>query len=225
MATGTSTNGKAAAVVEEEVESAVGVMAISPLPAKRIRVPIIGTAPLIVNKFNEKAKLQLLANMQGKKEPKKPKDPEAEYQASLYRTAHGYGFPTVGFKSAIVSATRFYGKEVSMVRLRQCLFMQGVLSDDSSQILTPILGTPQLREDAVTVGVKGRDLRYRGEFLEWKALLDIRFITSMLDANSVVSLINAAGMGVGVGEWRPEKSGQNGTFVVDTKVKTIVTDF
>ena len=191
-------------------------MRISPLPAARMLVPVIGVTPLIVHKWDEKSKKKMLDEMQGRKEPKKPKDPEAEYLATLYHTDEGgYGFPVVGFKACIVSAARFYDKSVSMVRLRQCLFMQGVPSDDGKQILTPIVGVPQMREDAVTVGMKGRDLRYRAEFQQWSAVLDITYITSALDGQSVLSLIDAAGRGVGVGEWRPEKSGQNGTFRVD----------
>lgn len=201
---------EAAAPVEEAA------MHISPLPAARMLVPIIGVTPLIVHKWDEKSKTKMLNEMQGRKEPKLPKDPQAEYLATLYHTAEGdYGFPVVGFKACIVSAARFYDKSVTMVRLRQCLFMQGVPSDDEKQILTPIFGEPRMREDAVTVGMKGRDLRYRAEFINWSAVLDITFITSALDANSVISLIDAAGRGVGVGEWRPEKSGQNGTFRVD----------
>ncbi len=198
------------------VEEAPAMMTISPLPAARMLVPIIGMTPLIVHKWDEKSKIKMLNEMQGKKEPKQPKDPVAEYKATTYHTEDGqYGFPVVGFKACIVSAARFYDKSVTMVRLRQCLFMQGVMSDDQKQILTPIVGLPRMREDAVTVGMKGRDLRYRAEFVDWSAVLDITFITSALDANSVISLIDAAGRGVGVGEWRPEKSGQNGTFRVD----------
>jgi len=201
-------------VVEEEPEAAM--MRITRLPAERMLVPIIGVTPLIVHKWDEKAKKKMLDEMQGRKQPKQPKDPDAEYKASLYHTDQGgYGFPVVGFKACIVGAARFYDKSVTMVRLRQCLFMQGVASDDGKQILTPIIGVPQMREDAVTVGMKGRDLRYRGEFQEWTATLDITYITSALDGDSVLSLIDAAGRGIGVGEWRPEKNGQNGTFRVD----------
>lgn len=222
-ATKAATNGSAktaakseAALEAAEAAEGVGMMSIAPLPAARMLVPVIGITPLIMHRWDEKAKRKMLDEMQGIKKPKEPKNPEAEYQATMYRTEDGgYGFPVVGFKAAIVSAARFYGKEVSMVRLRQCLFMQGVQSDDQKQILTPIVGIPRMREDAVTVGMKGRDLRYRAEFLDWTAVLDITYITSMLDGNSVLSLIDAAGRGVGVGEWRPEKSGQNGTFRVD----------
>lgn len=198
---------------EEGSPDSVPEMQIKPLPAKRLIIPIIGMTPLIMKRWDEKAKAKMLANTQGKTEPKEPKDPEAEYQASMYRTDDGgYGFPVVGFKSAIVSAARFYDKSVTMVRLRQGIFMDGVMSHDKRQLLTPVLGVPQMREDPVSLPRGGSDLRYRAEFLDWEALLDLTYITSMLDMSSVLALVNAAGRGVGVGEWRPEKSGQNGTF-------------
>ena len=108
-----------------------------------------------------------------------------------------------------------------MVSLRQCLFMQGVPSADRSQILTPIEGEPKIREDMVRVGMGGTDLRYRGEFLDWTAVLDVTFVASALDLNSVLALIDAAGMGVGVGEWRPEKRGQHGTFALDDSCEVV----
>ena len=181
----------------------------------RAQIPIVGTAPLIVHNWSDKAKRQMLDAQQGRKTPKVTRDTQADYEASLYRTDAGYGFPVIGFKAAIVCAARFFGKDVSMVSLRQCLFMQGVPSADRSQILTPIEGEPKIREDMVRVGMGGTDLRYRGEFLDWTAVLDVTFVASALDLNSVLALIDAAGMGVGVGEWRPEKRGQHGTFALD----------
>ena len=67
----------------------------------------------------------------------------------------------------------------------------------------------------VRVGM-GTDLRFRGEFPEWTAVLDVTYVTTALSRASVVSLIDAGGMGVGVGEWRPEKDGLNGTYTIDT---------
>jgi hypothetical protein len=45
--------------------------------------------------------------------------------------------------------------------------------------------------------------------------LEVSYVTSMLTRASVLSLIDAGGMGVGVGEWRPEKKGDFGTYQVD----------
>lgn len=187
---------------------------IQRIDAETILVPIRGTAPLIVHKWDDKAKRQMLDAQQGRKKHKEIRDPNADFEASLYRTDDGYGFPTIGFKAAIVSGARFYGKSVTMTALRQFLFMSGVPSADRSQILTPITGEPKMREDMVRVGM-GTDLRFRAEFLDWSALLTITYVRTSLSKSSVLSLIDAAGMGVGIGEWRPEKRGQNGTFELD----------
>lgn len=198
-------------------------MGIPRIQATRVHVPIVGTTPLIVHAWSAKAKREMLAKQQARKAPKELRDPQADYESSLYRTETGYGFPSLAFKSAIVSAARLFGRSVKMTELRQFVFISGVPSADRSMLLTPITGEPKMREDTVRIGMGTTALAYRGEFLEWTAVLDLTFVATALDLNSVLSLVDAAGMGVGVGEWRPERSGQNGTFALDEtrEVETI----
>jgi hypothetical protein len=182
---------------------------------ERIRVGIEGTAPLIVHNWSEKNKLKLLHSQQGIKDPKEPRDPHAEYEAAFYRLKDGSpGFPVLGFKAATVSAARFYGKDVRMTDLRQFLFFTGEFGSGNDQMLTRITGEPTMREDIVTIGISGTEPRYRPMFTTWATILTVTYVKSSLSRDSVLSLIDAAGFGVGVGEWRPEKSGQFGTFQV-----------
>jgi hypothetical protein len=188
---------------------------IDQIASERLSVPILGTAPLIVHRFSEKAKRQMLDAMQGRKTPKQPKDPEAEYQAAFYRFPdEGYGFPALAFKDATVSAARFYGKEVTMAGLKQFTFVMGERGSDG-RALVRIEGEPQMREDVVRVGNKGSDLRYRPEFWPWRADILVTYATGSLTRGSILSLIDAGGLGVGVGEWRPEKGGDFGTYRID----------
>lgn len=192
-------------------------VAISRIGTETIRVPLIGTAPLIVHKFGEKAKRQMLDAMQGTKSPKEPKNPEAEYEAALYRHDDGgYGFPVIAFKAASVSACRFFGKAMPMTLARQCIFMDAEFSKRDGVKLARIDGTPHMREDVARVSNGGTDLRYRPEFTEWATSIDVTFVKSMLTRESVLSLIDAGGLAVGVGEWRPERKGDFGTFMIDT---------
>jgi len=196
------------------VEEVAATIEIDRIAAETIAVPIIGTSPLIVHRWSEKAKRQMLDAMQGRKTPKESKNPEAEYEASIYRLKDGTpGFPTLAFKDATVGGARFYGKDVSMTALKQFLFFRGEPGNDG-KLLARIEGECTMREDPVRIG-KGADMRYRGEFLEWRAVLEVTYVTSALTRGSVLSLIDAGGMGVGVGEWRPEKNGGNGTYRVD----------
>lgn len=198
------------------------VVQIDKLDEETIRVPIVGTSPLIIHRFSEKAKKQMLDAMQGKRSPKVPKDPEAEYEAAAYKFPDGgYGFPVIGFKQATVSAARFYGKDVSMTSLRQFVFFRGDLGEDG-QMLARIVGKPHIREDVARVARGGTDLRYRPEWTEWSTTLDITYIKSAITRNSVISLLDAGGLGVGVGEWRPEKNGDFGTYRVDNSKKVEV---
>lgn len=187
---------------------------ITRVGTETLLVPIVGTSPLIVHRFSEKAKRQMLDAMQGRKSPKQAKDPKAEYDAAFYRLKDGgYGFPSLAFKAATVGGARFY-QGVTMTALKQFLFIHGEEGDDG-RALSRIDGEPLMREDVVTVGRNGSDLRYRPQFSEWRTTLEIRYVTSALTQGSVLSLIDAGGMGVGVGEWRPEKDGDFGTYRVD----------
>lgn len=187
-----------------------------------INVPIIGTAPLIVHRWSEKAKQQMLDAQQGKRTLKTVRDPQADYESSLYRTDTGYGFPLLAFKQATVGAARFFDKSVTMKLVQQAIFMTGVPSLDRSELLTEIIGEPKMREDMVRVGMGGTDLRYRGEFLDWAATLTITYVKSTLSRDSVLSLVDAGGQFVGVGEWRPDRKGQNGTYTIDPDRKVEV---
>lgn len=188
---------------------------IDRIAAETILVPIVGTSPLMVHRFAEKAKRQMLDNMQGRKSPKEPKNPEAEYEAAFYRLKNpdGYGFPCIAFKAATIGGARFYSG-VTMTALKQFMFFRGEVGVDG-QGLVRIDGEPKMREDVVKVGRNGTDLRYRPEFAEWSTTLTVGYITSALTRGSVLSLIDAGGMGIGVGEWRPEKDGDHGCYRID----------
>ncbi len=201
-------NGSAPPATDEpqaETDEAVGEINISRIAAETILVPIIGTTPLIVHRFSEKAKREMLDNMQGRKSPKESKDRLRDGSA---------GFPATGFKSSMVGGARFYGKQVTMTALKQFVFFRGEVGDDGRSLVR-LVGEPEMREDVVRVGRGGTDLRYRPQFIEWGAILDVTYVTSALTRDSVLSLIDAGGMGVGVGEWRPEKNGDFGTYRVD----------
>ncbi len=177
-----------------------------------IKVRVVGMTPLICHRFDEKAKQMMLDAQQGKKKAKQSKDPEADFKRSLYPMSEGgYGFPATAFKAATVDAARYF-QGVRMTELRQALLFHG----DGPDQLIRLEGEPVMREDAVRVGMGTADLRYRGMFEKWAAILTITYVPSLLDAQSVITLVDAGGTG-GIGEWRPSKAktGSYGTYEVE----------
>ena len=178
-----------------------------------IDVPIVGTAPLIVHRFDEKAKQIMLEAQQTKTRKKKePKDPVADFERSMHRLSDGtHGFPAVAFKAAIVDAARLFDG-VKMTEIKAAL---SVIGEGNEQLIRLDAASPRMREDTVRIGMGTADLRYRAQYDEWSAVLPIRYVPAQISAESVVALVDAAGLG-GVGEWRPSKAktGIFGTFEV-----------
>lgn len=203
----------ATATQKKETEQ-VASITLSRIERGRVEVPIIGTAPLIVHRFDEKAKEMMLAAQQTKTRARKdPKDPVGCFERSRYRLADGSdGFPAVGFKAAMVDAARLFDG-VKMTELRAALH---VIGEGPEQLVRIEAEEPRMREDTVRVGMGTADLRYRAEYHPWRAVLTVNFVPSMISVESVFAIVDAAGMG-GVGEWRPSKAktGIYGTFRVD----------
>lgn len=186
-----------------------------------IEVPIVGVSPLIVHAWSQKARNMMLAAMQSKTRAKKEaRDPIADYEASMYRMPkdkhgdQGHGFPAVGFKAAVINAVALFDG-LTKVAAKQSIFIHGEGPDQ----FVEISGEPTMREDSVRNQTGVADLRYRAQYWPWSAVLRVEFVPRVLNAESVVALIDAAGLG-GVGEWRPSaprsSTGGYGKFEVVT---------
>jgi hypothetical protein len=201
---------------------------IPELRIARMQVVVVGDSPLIVHAWSEKAKREMLQKqMKEAKSGKNAKDPWEDFQQSLYKLpGGGYGFPSVAFKAAAVTAvTSIDG--MTKVAARQAFHIGGEQLEIASAYkheghalrarydLVRLEGSdPEMREDMVRVGMGTADIRYRGQFWPWFARLNVSYNEGALSQAQIINLINCAGFGVGVGEWRPEKDGINGRFHV-----------
>jgi hypothetical protein len=180
----------------------------------QVIIEVTGISSLICHNFGEKSKKQMLDKQLGKPRMKKAaKDPQQDFKDSLYPLPGKkgrFGFPASGFKKAMVSACR-YVDGINMTYAKGAFHVDGDLLE--------ILNTkPKMREDVVRLNSGPSpvaDLRYRAEFSEgWKVKVPISFNRRAINAESIANLLNIAGRSVGVGEWRPEKSGNFGRFKI-----------
>ena len=73
-----------------------------------------------------------------------------------------------------------------------------------------------MREDMVRVGMGTADIRFRGQFNSWHMDLTISYNKAGAYAlEDIINLISLGGYNCGIGEWRPEKGGQNGMYHVE----------
>jgi hypothetical protein len=183
---------------------------LPPLKIETVNVTLVGDTPLIVHRWSEKAKKQMLDKQMKKATAgKEAKDPERDFRESLYVLEDGsYGFPIIGFKAAAVTACTSIGS-MTKVAARQAFHVDGEFA--------VIEGSePSMREDMVRISMGVADIRYRGEFRDWFTTIAVKYNANVMSAEQILNLMQTAGFAVGVGEWRPEKDGQYGRFHVAT---------
>jgi hypothetical protein len=186
---------------------------LAPIQKQRVKCRIIGKSPLVQHAWAEKAKEMMRAKHAGKKtKTRDVRDPEAEGREAAYYTQDGrYGVPAMAVKSAILGAAhKDLGVEKTLVR--KALFL---VCEDAGGVLPMDCDAPEIREDTVRVGAGAADLRYRPYFHRWAVDLDFELDSALLQVEDLLNLIDRAGFGVGLNEWRPEKGGEFGRFEVD----------
>lgn len=185
------------------------VLELPELQLRQAIIELIGSTPLVVHQFSQKAQQEMLDAQMGKaKKGKVNRDPEQEYRDSLHVRPDGkYGFPAVGFKGAVVTSANDAGMQKTMIR--RAFHVTG-------QELVEIEGEPHMRTDIVKIGMGTSMVRFRGEFSQWKAKVPIVYNAGVISLEQLVNLFRLAGFGVGVGEWRPERDGVLGTWEVGT---------
>ena len=214
-------------------KSATEVIEIRPIEIKKVTIRIVGDTPLIMHAWSEKAKRMMLEAQMGvaKGKKKEAKNPVDDFIRSMYwltpmpedgtmesfeeaiENGARFGFPVTAFKQAAISAAYRMGWAKDKMSMRGAFF----IDSDENGMIEIHSDTPEMREDMVKVGMGTADIRYRGEFKNWYADLTISYnANGQYSLENIVNIINAGGYVCGVGEWRPERDGQNGMFHVQS---------
>ena len=216
------------------------IVEIKPIEMNTVEVTIQGDTPLIMHAWSEKAKRMMLETQQGKAKGKKKefKNPVDDFIQSMYwltekpdteglseeeceqafdnaiKNGAKFGFPITAFKQAAISAAYRMGWSKDKMSLRGVFFIETVYGD-MVEIKSDV---PQMREDMVKIGMGTADIRYRGQFNNWSTTFRLKYnVNGQYSLENILNIINAGGVFCGVGEWRPEKDGQFGTYHIFTE--------
>lgn len=205
---------------------------------KTLEIEINGISPLIVHAWSKKAIQQMLDKQLGKaSKGKEPKDPLQDFKGSLYPVLVDgkltWGVPAPSFKAAAVTSANAIG--LVMTKMRQAFHVSSGVVPILAEPLPKALFTEwdhkyekeltdehaagiSMRLDLVRLETGVADLRFRAFWPEWSALLTVEYNTALISADQLVMLIDVAGYGCGIAEWRPSapvcRSGEYGRFRV-----------
>lgn len=168
------------------------VIEIKPIEVEIAKVRIEGISPLIMHKWAEKAKKEILdkqmkkasAGARATKNPvedfiksmywltEEPKEMTIEAYEEAIKKGARFGFPATAIKQAAQSAAYRSGLIDNQMALRGCFHIH---SDETGLVEVIADEVPVMREDMVKVGMGTADIRYRGMLTKWHIDLEIEY--------------------------------------------------
>ncbi len=174
------------------------------------RFCLLGITPFIFNAMSEKVKQGLL--MGGGKKTAAEKagtakhNPLSEYRDGVYRhrdtLATRLRFPAGGIKKAMAAAA------IDLPGMKKAQVGRLTWSPERD---VSIYGIPQLFMSVVRSADMNHtpDIRTRAILPEWATVVTFRCVTPILNMKQVADLLAAAGLFIGIGDWRQEKGSDN----------------
>lgn len=192
---------------------------------------IVGTSPIILNRMSEKAKRELLMPRGRKNAVEKATtlkhNPIEEYRASAYRLPDPNALTYLAHLStAFKGALRTAALDMPGAKKSQIGRLTYIAGD-----YVGIYGLPKLLMSVTRSADinKTPDIRTRAIVPHWACRVVVTYVQPLIRAQAVANLLAAAGLTIGVGDWRPEKgAGSYGQFRIadqnDPEFAAIVKD-
>jgi len=174
----------------------------------KVVVTVVGTSPLLVNRFPETAIDAIEAAQTGTARTKKaPRNPEKEFANTRYLDQHGRDcLPAVAFKESMVRAVS-YIDGMPMTEARGAFFIDG-------DLIPLRCSEPYCQRSRVVLNRKTTSIAYRACYETWEADLSISYQENVITVEQIINILELAGFAVGVGAWRPSCKGQFGRFQI-----------
>ncbi len=190
---------------------------ITPPKIEVVKLKIVGTAPLVMNRFSQKAmsmihETQAAGSQSAKGKKRAPKNFEEAYQGARHISTEGWdGIPSPAFRLASISACRLVGFKMTLAKLAIFVDADGFDQVDGTPLTKITKGQPHYVEHAVRNDNGSVDLRARPMWdVGWEAIVTVRYDSEIFSISDVVNLFARIGQQVGIGEGRPDSKNSAG---------------
>lgn len=191
--------------------SAIEEIEVLKVTEARVTFCLLGRTPLICNRVSEKAKRQLFMPQKRSKAELASTlkhQPFEEFRESAHtildpKSETLLGLPSVSFKRALASVAVDMPGSTSKAQIGRLSWVEGEL--------VPVFGEPKILLSVVkNLGMnRTPDIRSRVIVPRWACRITVRYVTPILREAPVATLLAAAGMMNGIGDWRQQKGGGN----------------
>jgi hypothetical protein len=183
---------------------------ITPPLIKRLDMRIIGTSPLVINRFSEKAQIEMMAKHAAGSQARKGKAREAKdfndvFNGARHISSEGWdGVHAGAIRNAMISACRLVSFKMTLAKMSLFVDADGYDRVDGIPLCRIIGGEPERTDMPVRNQTGVIDIRTRPMWREWAVDLRIKFDADQFSATDVANLVARVGAQVGIGEGRPD---------------------
>ena len=172
---------------------------------------LVGTSPLVQNRFWKKTQLQELygtaSRASGKN--KKARDYDYEFDQSMHYSTDGWiGVPASAFRNAFISACRIVNFKMTLAKLSIFVDGDGFDRDDGIP-LVKLNGKPEKIIHSTRIQ-KSTGIASRAMFRDWSIELKVRYDADIYSSQDIGNLLQRVGCQVGIGEGRPDSKSGSG---------------
>ena len=180
----------------------------------RVQITIEGITPLLMNRFTDANEIAVGSGSRPSMSGDKGK-PREQAQVKAYRDDSGELYiPGTNIFSCLIAAGTFHkvGKN-KLTTFKTSLVPAGLSVED----LACPLGTREFEVDSRSVvnpSTGGRMMCHRPRVDHWELTFTVEIDTGVFSPALVRALVDDAGKKIGLGDYRPQKKGPFGRFVV-----------
>lgn len=200
---------KVAAEAPASSETTQKHLLIQPPKLRTAIFEIIGTAPLVIHRFSQKVKQQMLAKQtEGKsassKKKRDPQDLQKLFVEARYISKEGWdGFHAAAVRNAMISACRLVSFKMTLAKMSIFVVADGVDKDEPQIPLVQIRGCKAvMQQDMARVETGQPYITTRAAYHNWSAKVKIRFDEDQFSVEDVSNLLARVGEQVGLCEGR-----------------------
>lgn len=180
----------------------------------QINVTIEGTAPLLMNRFNEEAEVKVSSGISAVSIGTKG-TPREQAAKKTYSDSDGNLYiPGPNIFSCLIQAGKFHKNgKTKVTTTKSSLIPAGMALQE---VVCP-LGTKKFEVDSRSVVIPatgGRIMAHRPRLDNWSLSFTLDVDESMFSSDFVRLLVDDAGRKIGLGDFRPDRKGPFGKFVV-----------
>lgn len=180
---------------------------------ERVKITVEGITPLLFNRFNQAS---IEGDSPGKPGTKKRSGAvlKNDYTEKLYRLPDGKIYtPANHITGCLINAGKNF-KIMGKGKASYSKLLGSVVEVEDEALIHKIQDYDSFTTTAVNPMTKGRIVITRPIMRKWSFDFVLKIADDGLPANIVKQILDYGGLYVGIGDWRPDKKGKYGKFMV-----------